>query len=169
MTDPTPTTGNVQLPIDPDLDVDEATDGEPRPVHLRPSYLALVFAGGTVGVAAREGLTLAFPPVNGIPYTIFGINILGAFLLGILLDALARRGPDHGHRRTFRLLLGTGLMGGFTTYSALTVDTAALIGGGAAGAGIGYGILTVVIGAAATGAGIATAAATHRPAEGKNG
>lgn len=163
MTDPTPTTGNIELPIDPDLDVDEATDGEPRPVHLRPAYLALVFAGGTVGVAAREALTLAFPPVNGIPYTIFGINIVGAFLLGVLLDALARRGPDHGRRRALRLLLGTGVIGGFTTYSALAADTASLLGSGAVWSGIGYSLLTVLIGAAATWAGIAVAGATHRP------
>lgn len=163
MTDSSPITERSQLPVDPDLDVDETPSGDPRPVHLRPPYLALVFAGGTVGTAAREALSLAFPPINGIPYAIFGINVLGAFLLGVLLDALARRGPDHGRRRTLRLLLGTGVMGGFTTYSALATDTAALIGGGAV-AGIGYGILTVVIGAAATWAGIATAAVTHRPA-----
>ncbi len=163
MTDPTATTDNVELPIDPDLDLDEAAHGEPRPVHLRPAYLALVFAGGTVGVAAREALTLAFPPIDGIPYTIFGINVVGAFLLGVLLDALARRGPDHGHRRALRLLFGAGVIGGFTTYSTLAADTAALLGSGAIAPAIAYGILTVLIGAAATWAGIAVAVATHRP------
>lgn len=166
MTDLTPNLAHTQLPVDPDSDVDETASGDPRPVHLRPSYLALVFVGGTIGTAAREALSLGFPPINGLPLAIFGINILGAFLLGFLLDGLSRRGPDHGGRRTVRLLLGTGMMGGFTTYSALTVDAASLIGGGATGAGIAYGILTVVIGAGATWAGIATASATHRSSRG---
>lgn len=165
MTDPTPSAGDTALPIDPDLDVDETASGQPRPVHLRPISLLLVFVGGTIGTAAREAISLAVPPVDGIPYAIFGINILGAFLLGLLLDALVRRGPDHGHRRTTRLLLGTGVMGGFTTYSALATDAAALIGDGSAPAGIVYGLATVLIGAAATWAGIAVAAATHQPSQ----
>jgi CrcB protein len=165
MTDHSSATDPTHLPLDPDLDVDDSAGGDPRPVHLRPSYLALVFAGGTVGTAAREALSLAIPSVNGVPYAIFGINIVGAFLLGVLLDILSGRGPDRGHRRTVRLLLGTGVMGGFTTYSALATDSAALIGGGTVGVGIGYGILTVLIGAAATWGGIAVAGAIHRPTQ----
>ena len=149
------------LPSNPDIEVEDASAGPARPVHVRPAYVALVFAGGTVGTAAREGLSLAFPAVNGIPYTILAINLLGAFLLGLLLEALVRRGPDHGQRRTLRLLLGTGFMGGFTTYSALATASAELIGDGRAGAGIGYGLATVLVGAVATIAGIA--AGTHGP------
>ena len=152
------------LPIDPDVDADESVSGAPRPVHLRPSTLAVVFAGGAVGTAAREALSLAFPPVDGVPYAILVINVVGAFLLGVLLEALVRRGPDHGRRRTLRLLLGTGVLGGFTTYSALAADTAALLGSGAAPAGILYALGTVLIGAVATWAGIAVAAAAHRAA-----
>lgn len=164
MNESTPTTGDLQLPIDPDRDVDDvAAAGEPPPVHLRPAYLLLVFVGGTVGTAAREAVSLAWPPVNGVPYAIFGVNVIGAFLLGVLLEALVRRGPDHGRRRRLRLLLGTGVMGGFTTYSAFATDTAALLGSGSVGAGIGYGLATVIVGAVATWAGIATAAATHHP------
>lgn len=133
-----------------------------RPTHLRLSYLGLALLGGTFGTAAREALTLLVPPISGIPVAIFAINILGAFCLGLLLDALARRGPDEGLRRTARILLGTGFVGGFTTYSALAVDTAALLGAGYVGTGLGYGLLTVLIGAAATWAGIAVATLTHR-------
>ncbi|WP_337007351.1 MULTISPECIES: fluoride efflux transporter FluC [unclassified Microbacterium] len=151
------------LPVDPDTDVEQTPAGDPRPVHLRLSALAVVFAGGTVGVAAREALTLVFPAGGGIPWAIFAINLSGAFLLGVLLDALARRGPDHGRRRTLRLLLGTGFIGGYTTYSALATDTALLIDGGSAGAGIGYGLGTVMLGGVATWAGIALAALADRP------
>lgn len=163
MTVPIPSADDVRLPMDPDLDVDDVGGGEPRPVHLRPAYLLLVVVGGTFGTAGREVISLAFPPLDGIPYAIFAINIVGAFLLGILLEALSRRGPDHGRRRTIRLLLGTGVMGGFTTYSALATDAAHLIGGGSALTGITYALATVLVGAAATWAGIAVAAATHRP------
>ncbi|WP_166969790.1 fluoride efflux transporter FluC [Brevibacterium atlanticum] len=126
-----------------------------RPVHLRASYLGLAVLGGTVGTAAREGISLAVPEIDGIPVAIFGINILGAFLLGLLLESLARRGPDVGVRRTLRILVGTGFMGGFTTYSALATDAASLLGDGRAGLGIGYGLATVLIGGLATWAGIA--------------
>ncbi|MFT4136713.1 CrcB family protein [Microbacterium sp.] len=132
------------------------------PVHLRASSLAVVFAGGTAGAAAREALTLAFATGDGIPWTILAINLSGAFLLGVLVDSLVRRGPESGGRRTLRLLLGTGLLGGYTTYSALAMDTAALLGTGAVGAGIGYGVGTVLVGAVATWAGILTAALLHR-------
>lgn len=134
-----------------------------RPAHVRPIHLLLVFIGGTLGTGAREALSLAFPPVHDIPYAIFGINVAGALLLGVLLDALARRGPDHGTTRTLRLLLGTGFMGGFTTYSALAADSAGLIGNGAPAAGIGYALATLLVGAVATWGGVALAAATHRP------
>ena len=58
------------------------------------------------------------------------VNLLGAFLLGLLLAGLARRGPDTGRRLTLRLLLGTGVLGGFTTYSTFSLDTVALVEGG---------------------------------------
>lgn len=133
----------------------------PKPVHLRLPYLGLALIGGTLGTAAREAFTLLFPPVDGIPYAIFVINILGAFLLGLLLDALARTGPDEGRRRRLRILIGTGFMGGFTTYSALATDTASLLGEGEAGVGITYGLSTVLVGGLATWAGIATATAAR--------
>ncbi|WCE40743.1 CrcB family protein [Brevibacterium sp. BDJS002] len=132
-----------------------------RPAHLRQPYLGLALIGGTFGTAAREAITLAFPSADGIPWAIFAVNILGAFLLGLLLDALARMGPDEGRRRRLRIVLGTGFMGGFTTYSALATDTASLLGEGDVGAGIAYGLGTVLVGGLATWAGIATAAVAH--------
>lgn len=150
------------LPIDPDVDADQTPAGAPRPVHLRASSLAIVFAGGAVGTLAREALSVAFPPVDGVSYTTLAINVAGAFLLGVLLETLARRGPDHGHRRTLRLLLGTGVMGGFTTYSALATDTARLLRDGAVAPALLYALGTVVVGAAATWAGIAAGGGIHR-------
>ena len=150
------------LPLDPDLEAAESASGAARPIHLRPAALLLVFVGGTLGTAAREALSLAFPPLDGIPYAIFGINVTGALLLGVLLESLVSRGPNHGGRQRLRLLLGTGVLGGFTTYSALATDAAHLIGSGSVVVGVAYGVGTVLIGAAATGVGIAIASAAHR-------
>lgn len=137
-----------------------------RPVHLRLPYLGLAFIGGTVGTAAREAISLGLPAVRGVPWAILTVNILGAFLLGLLLDALARSGRDEGWRRRLRIMVGTGFMGGFTTYSALASDTAGLLGAGHGGAsspgiGLAYGVGTVIIGGLATFAGIATATVLH--------
>src|SRR4029079_1679857 len=65
------------LPRDPDTEVE---DGAARPGHLRPGYVVIVAAGGAAGASAREALALAFPAVNGIPYTILAINVVGALL-----------------------------------------------------------------------------------------
>lgn len=125
-----------------------------RPLHLRPWALGLVFLGGSLGTAARAGLDLAIPDVHGIPVAILGINVFGAFLLGLLLDSLARSGPDAGRRRVVRLLCGTGMLGGFTTYSALAADTADLLATGLPATGIAYAAATLVLGLGASCAGI---------------
>ncbi|SCY52199.1 camphor resistance protein CrcB [Microbacterium sp. LKL04] len=130
-------------------------------MHLAWSSILLVLVGGTLGTAAREALSLAIPPVGGVPVAIFLINIVGALFLGSLLEALSRRGPDAGRRRSLRLLLGTGFAGGFTTYSALAVDTGVLLTGGDAFVGVLYALATVAVGALATVTGIALAAARH--------
>lgn len=150
-----------ELPVDSDLDVEDAPDGTPRPVHLRLRYLLLVAAGGTVGTGAREGLTLAFPADPAFDTVIFAINIVGALLLGVLLESLARAGSDEGRRRTARLLLGTGALGGFTTYSTLATDTAHLLTTGHPAPAALYALGTVLLGALASWTGIALAAALH--------
>lgn len=160
-----------ELPVDPDTDVVEvpgtagaralSAPGTLAPGILTPATLALVFLGGTLGTAAREALGLALPASAGIPWAILAANLVGAFALGLLLEALVRRGPDHGIRRKLRLLLGTGFLGGFTTYSALATDTALLFGAGDGWRGAVYAIGTVVVGAGATFAGVLLGALRH--------
>lgn len=119
---------------------------------------ALVVVGGAVGAAAREGLVLTVPDVGGLPLAIALANILGAFVLGLLVESLTRRRPAPARGLTLRLLLGTGFCGGFTTYSTLATGTALLLSDGAPGTAVGYAVATVLLGAAATVAGIAVAA-----------
>jgi CrcB protein len=148
-------------PVESDFEVGETRGGRARPIHLSWRYLAIVFAGGAVGTAAREGLALVIPNVDGIPLAIVLINIVGAFLLGVLLEALSRGGPDEGRRRGIRLLIGTGFLGGFTTYSTLAVGTIQLAAE-SSGLAIAYSVGSIVFGALASWAGIAAGASIHR-------
>lgn len=138
----------------------------PKPVRTPHSArlvpLLLVFIGGALGTASRQGLALLFPPVDSVPYTILAINVLGAFLLGLLLESLAQHSSEQRRHRVWRLLVGTGFMGGFTTYSALAVDTALLLGGNSPLAGLAYALGSVVLGFLAAAAGIILSATIRR-------
>lgn len=132
------------------------------PVHLHWRSVLLVFVGGAVGTTVRYLLSVAIPPLLGVPVITLGINVLGAFVLGWLLQALALRGPDEGRRRDLRLLCGTGVLGGFTTYSSFAVDTDGLFAADNLAGGIVYAVATIVVGALASVAGIALASALGR-------
>ena len=125
-----------------------------RALHVRPSMLVVVAAGGTAGTAAREALSLLIPQVGGLPLAILLINLAGAFVLGVLLEALLRLGPDTGRRRLTRLGAGTGFCGGFTTYSTLAVGAAGLLRNGTPGLALGYAVGSVLLGAVASWLGI---------------
>lgn len=152
-----------ELPVDSDVEVDDVTATRgPRPVHLRARYIAIVALGGAIGTGLREALSLAIPSVGAFPMAIFVINLTGAFSLGLALEILSRLGADEGRRRRLRLFIGTGILGGYTTYSTLALGTAGAIAGGQAAIGILYGVLSATAGAAAAFAGIAVAAEAHR-------
>lgn len=137
-----------------------------RPPHLRWQAIALVIAGGTLGAASREGITLALPSLGDFPIAIFLVNVVGAFLLGLLLETLTRRGVASHRAAQLRAMLGTGFCGGFTTYSALAVDTVLLGGGGQLGLALVYALGTVALGACATWAGLALGSKFGDGAEG---
>jgi fluoride exporter len=139
---------------------------EPRRDRTGPELL-LVVLGGTAGTAARAALGTVVPEAAGVPVGILAINLVGAFVLGALLEALVRRGPDTGRRRGARLLLGTGVLGGFTTYSALAAGTATLLQDGRAAVGLGYALATVVLGGVATALGVLLGRALPGPRGGR--
>lgn len=134
------------------------TQGD-RPAHLQWRYVGLVAAGGAAGTALRAAVTLLFPDAGAgagaFPVAVFAVNLVGAFALGLLLEALARSGPDAGPRLGARLLIGTGVLGGFTTYSALATASAELAVAGLIGTAMAYALGTVVLGAVASVAGVA--------------
>lgn len=137
------------------------TDGGQRTQQwLRPGSLALVFVGGCLGAAAREALGAVLPQGAAFPVAVLIANLLGAALLGMLLEGLARTASVASAR--VRLLCGTGMLGGFTTYSSLALAIAALLHGGQGWVALGYGLGTLLLGALATFAGIALAAAMRR-------
>lgn len=139
-----------------------------RPAYQRPGLIALVGVGGAVGTAARFGLATAVPTGHGWPTSTFVANLLGAFLLGVLLEALVGRGPETPRARGARLALGTGLLGGFTTFSSLAIEVERLAAQGDAGLGVTYGLISVGAGfgcaLAGVGVGGRCAARPRRPA-----
>ena len=149
-----------ELPFDPDLPREPATDGSSRdlPLHLTPRAVGLVAVGGAAGTGARYAVSLLVPPAAGWPLATLTVNLVGAFLLGLTIEALARRGPDHGVRRRIRLTLGTGFCGAFTTYSALAVDGDLLLRDGRPALAVVYALTTVVGGFLTTTLGIWVAA-----------
>lgn len=139
-----------------------------RPPYRQWRYLGLVAAGGTIGTALREAVTMVVPDLDVFPIATFGINLLGAFALGLLLELLTRSGPDVGRRRGIRLLVGTGVLGGFTTYSALATATALLVMDGLWWWSMAYALGTVLLGAVMSVAGIALGHVRRRPGEGRS-
>jgi CrcB protein len=101
--------------------------------------VAAVAIGGAVGALARWGLTVAFPdPVSGFPWTIFCINVLGCFVLA-LLPAI----PAVRRRDVLPPLLGTGVLGGFTTLSTYSEQTRALAAQGRVALAASYAVGTL--------------------------
>lgn len=98
----------------------------PKPAFRRPKLILYVLLGGAIGTAARLALTLVMRETE-IPWDVVVVNVVGAFILGFVLTALAARGPETPHIRDLRLFVGTGMMGGFTTYSSLATGAATLL------------------------------------------
>ncbi|WP_397401955.1 fluoride efflux transporter CrcB [Phenylobacterium sp.] len=89
--------------------------------------LVLVAVGGAAGAVARYLIGLQTLRMFGAawPYGTLAVNVLGGFLMGALAGLLAiRGGPD---QEKLRLLLGVGVLGGFTTFSAYSLDVVAMI------------------------------------------
>jgi len=134
-----------------------------RPAHLRPGLVGVVLVGGAVGAALRYLVAQQWPTApHGFPWATFAVNVTGSFCLGVLLEVLARTGADTGARRVLRLLLATGLLGAFTTYSTLAVETDLLLRAHADARAAGYALASLAAGLLAAWAGVQTASPGHR-------
>lgn len=94
-------------------------------------HYAIVFVGGGIGTALRHGVNLAAARLGlAFPIGTLAVNVAGSFLMGVVVAYFALRGGIDQH---VRLLLTTGLLGGFTTFSAFSLDAALMWEKGAIG------------------------------------
>lgn len=115
----------------------------PHPLTGQGGALVAVSAGGALGALARYGIGLAAP----FPWATFGINVTGCLLIGALLVAVTARPRVHPLTRPF---LGTGFLGGYTTFSTYAVDVHVLVGAGRVVEAAGYLVGTLVAALVAT-------------------
>ena len=120
-----------------------------RPRRPAPSTLAAVAAGGALGGLARYGAGEAAPPGAGVPWSTLAVNVVGAFVVGVLATRIAA-GRLPARLRPFAI---TGVCGGLTTFSTVMVEANLLARHGRAGAAAGYLALTVAAGLLAAAAG----------------
>lgn len=119
------------------------------------AHLGLVVLGGALGTSARAALLLLDAPIwqtLAVPT----INVAGGFLLGIVTGLVVRHG-DSPRSRAARQFFGTGVLGGFTTYSTFALQAAA-------GASVWLTLATVVLGVVAALLGLRLVRATPRGA-----
>ena len=101
--------------------------------------LLYVLIGGAAGAGLRyEVGRLALRAAGpGFPWGTFAVNLVGGLLMGVLTGAMAGAGAAS---RPLWLLLGVGLLGGFTTFSAYSLDLFAMLERGQAGLALAYGV-----------------------------
>jgi CrcB protein len=114
---------------------------------------ALVATGGAAGAVLRYQAGRAVSAIagaeNAFPWATLSVNLLGSLLMGALLGWLARTGAGSQSAETMRLLLGVGLLGGFTTFSAFSAELVTLLHRGQAGLALGYAAASLIAGMAA--------------------
>ncbi len=129
--------------------------GRPSVTRGQGAVVCAVSLGGGAGAAARYGAGLLWPtPAGAFPWTTLLINVVGCALIGVLLTVIAELAAPH---RLLRPFLGTGVLGGFTTFSTYTVDVQRLIEGGHVATALAYlagtlagALATVLVAATAT-------------------
>lgn len=104
--------------------------------------LAAVAVGGVLGALARYGATRRWPTHGAdFPWAILVVNLAGCALIGILMVLVTERRPVHP---LWRPLLGTGVLGGFTTFSSYAIDLQRQLADGRAAQAFAYGVATAV-------------------------
>jgi CrcB protein len=117
---------------------------------------AIVFLGGGIGAALRHGINLGAARWFGIgfPFGTLIINVTGSLIMGLVAGYFAFKGDASQH---WRLFLTTGILGGYTTFSAFSLDAALLYERGEVSLAAVYVLGSVVLSIAALFAGLAIA------------
>ncbi len=109
-----------------------------------PKTLAAVAAGGALGGLLRYGVAQAMPAsVSGFPWATFVTNVSGSLILGLVVGAAMRRPPGSRYHLPF---FATGLLGAYTTFSTLAVETNLLESAGNAPVAAAYAAASLVVG-----------------------
>ena len=154
--------GPVHGPVDPDVTPDDVRTSEldHALVRDRLDVLGVIAAGGAVGAAARYAAGELWPhAADGVPWATLAVNVIGCFLLGLLMFYVTDVWPP---RRYVRPFLGVGVLGGFTTFSTYALETRALLAHGQVGIAIAYLVGTLVLAVAAVVAGALVGRAVAR-------
>lgn len=112
------------------------------------NQVMLVALGGAIGSVARfklSGLVLRYSLDGRFPFPTFTVNIIGCLVIGILAGLASREGFISAD---MRVLLFTGLVGGFTTFSAFGLETMVLLREGHIGIAAAYVVASIVVGLA---------------------
>ena len=102
----------------------------------------IVAAGGALGAVARYGVGRMLP-ASGWPWATLTVNVVGGLLMGLLAGWLAFRGGMQGE--SIRLFAAVGLLGGFTTFSAFSLETALMIERRTYGQAFTYAVASVLL------------------------
>jgi fluoride exporter len=107
-------------------------------------HYLLVFIGGGLGSTLRHVVNIVCPRLFGtnFPYHTFIINITGSTIMGLIAGYLAFKGDA---AQSWRLFLMTGILGGYTTFSAFSLDAALLYERGEVGLALFYVLGSVVL------------------------
>ncbi|GAB3290112.1 hypothetical protein GCM10027563_27330 [Parasphingorhabdus pacifica] len=128
----------------------------PKLLHGQWLVLIVVAVGGGLGAVGRYGAGLLWPSApNGFPITTLGINLVGCATIGVFMVLITEVWSAH---RLVRPFIGTGVLGGFTTFSTYAVDIQRLVATGHVVTGTLYLAVTLIAALVAVG----TAAAATR-------
>lgn len=116
--------------------------------------ISLVFVGGGLGAVLRYGMSIGVTRLagTGFPFATLSINVFGSFLMGLVVAWFAFRGEGG---QEWRLFLTTGVLGGYTTFSAFSLETMLLYERGDTMLAALYVVLSVVVSVLALAAGLA--------------
>ncbi|OIJ98898.1 fluoride efflux transporter CrcB [Streptomyces monashensis] len=134
MTAPRSTTTNE--PTDPYVDLPVPDQRKQQSWRAQGPIVAMVALGGAVGASARYGASMVWPVAAGsFPWTTLWVNAVGCAVIGVFMVLITEVWAAH---RLVRPFFGTGVLGGFTTFSTYALDIQKLVAGGHSRAGLAY-------------------------------